>query len=48
MATATDDNVEIRNNMIYDDGISGKGTEKYEEEKSCNFIYYNNCYCVTA
>ena len=47
VVTATDDNVEIRNNMIYD-GISGKGTEKYEEEKSCNFIYYNNCYCVTA
>ena len=47
MVTATDDNVEIGNNMIYD-SISDKGTEKYEEEKSCNFIYYDNCYCVTA
>ena len=23
-----------------------KGKREYEEEKSCNFIYGNNCYCV--
>mgnify|MGYP007060787317 CR=1 FL=1 len=23
-----------------------KGKREYEEEKSCNFIYGNSCYCV--